>query len=191
MQEKRNEKQYLVQVCCQRFQEAKSEAAAIAAKRRSEFDALLDKIYSLDEDKQPHIGQLYKLANSTVARGNEEIARLAEKFGIGLHFSPLLTISDSDWGHYVHDFSKNDRRIAERRISRLEREAAAQIERTSMDTLIRLMDEHLAPDEATALVQAIPAAAELVPELKREDLKGEPVHAGDTKHALDPDDFPF
>jgi hypothetical protein len=44
----------------------------------------------------------------------------------------------------------------------------------SMDTLIRLMDEHLALVEATALVQAMPAAAELVPELKREDLEWEP-----------------
>ena len=57
--------------------------------------------------------------------------------------------------------------------------------------MIELIGKRLTSTEATALVQAIPAAAELVPELKREDLKGEPVHAGDTKHALDPDDFPF
>jgi hypothetical protein len=190
MQEKRNEKQYLVQVCCQRFQEAKSEAAAIAEKRRLEFDALLEKTYSLDEDNS-HLGQLYKLANSAIAKVNEEIARLAEELGMHLQFGPSLAIDYGDWPQCLRHCSDNEWQKAKHKIRRLETEAAAQIERTSMDTLIRLMDEHLAPDEATALVQAIPAAAELVPELKREDLKGEPVHAGDTEDALDPGDFPF
>ena len=73
MQEKRNEKQYLVQVCCQRFQEAKSEAAAIAAKRRSEFDALLDKIYSLDEDNSHTLGNC---TNSRILQLREGMKRL-------------------------------------------------------------------------------------------------------------------
>jgi hypothetical protein len=40
-----------------------------------------------------------------------------------------------------------------------------------MDTLTRLMNEDLPPDEARAIVQAIPGAAGLIPELKREDLR--------------------
>jgi hypothetical protein len=81
--------------------------------------------------------------------------------------------------------------MAMSRISRLEREAAVQIERTSMDVLVRLMNEDLTAAEAKKLVDAIPAAAELIPELKREDLEWKPDHDGDVEGALDSAEPPF
>jgi hypothetical protein len=182
MEEKQNEKEYLVQGCCQRFRGAKAEAAAIAAKRRSEFKALLEKTYSLDGDDTP-LRRLYKLANSAAAKANEEIARRAEEFGMDLVFGPTLTISYGQWPEYAR-YSEYEWQQAERKICRLEREAASQIERAAMRALTALFDEHLSPAEAKALVQAIPAAAELLPELKREDLEEEPDDAGDAEAAL-------
>jgi hypothetical protein len=163
MQEKRNDKEHLIQVCRQRFRGAKAEAAAIAAKRRSEFEALLKEIYSLDNQQQ-----LFDFVVSAIAKANEELACLVEQFAMPHHFYKLERSEDD-----AEVCLGEDRWRAEQKIGRLEREAAAQIERTSMDTLIQLMDEHLRPDEATALVHAIPAAAELIPELNREDLKRE------------------
>jgi hypothetical protein len=58
----------------------------------------------------------------------------------------------------------------------------------------------LTPDEATAIVQAIPAAAELVPELKLGDLiwvwdpeeaPDVETEAPDVETAFDDDDVPF
>jgi hypothetical protein len=185
-----NQNTYLVRVCGLRLRGAKAEAAAIAARRRSEFSALLQKTYRLDRD-DTHRGQLYKLADSAAAKANAEIARLAEEFGVDLVFGPTMTISYGQWPECVQQWSEDDWQMALREIRRLERKAAALIERTSMDTLIRLMDEHLAPVEAKKLLEAIPAAAELVPELKCEDLKGEPVQAGDEGDAQDSEDWPF
>jgi hypothetical protein len=188
MQE-RNEKEYLVRACYLRFREAKAEAAAIAAKRRSEFEALLEKTDGIDEHNR-RLGQMYKVANSAAARAKEQISRLMQELGISLELATSLAISYGDWPQCVQH-CMDDRWRAENRISRLETEAAAQIERASMETLIQLMDEHLPPAEASVLVQAIPAAAELIPELKREDLNGEPDHAGEAKGALRSADSPF
>ena len=166
----------LVKGCCQRFQGARAEAAAAAAGRMSEFDALLEATCRVDKDDDSRWGQLCKLANSAAARANEEVARLAAEFGTSVHpqTGPWLEVSYGDLPYLNKRHFLKDRDAAMRKIRRIETEAAEQIERTSMDTLIQLMDEHLVPAEATALVQAIPAAAELVPELKREDLKWEP-----------------
>jgi hypothetical protein len=175
-----------------RFQGAKAEAAATAARRKAEFEALLEKTYSLEENDS-HLGQLYKLANSAAAEANEQIACLARRFGTHLQFGPSLKISYGDWPQHARHCSKNDRWRAAHRISRLETEAAAQIERTSTDTLIQLMGENLALAEAKKLVEAIPAAADLIPELKREDLNCEPDHPrypGDDTGVGD-DDLPF
>jgi hypothetical protein len=190
MQGERTEREYLVRACCLRLRGAKAEAAAIAAKRRSQFKALLEKTYNLDEIDSP-IGRLYKLANSAAAKANEELARLAEEFGMDLAFGPTLTISYRLWPEYVRLCSEGEWRMAEPTIRRLEREAVVQIERTSMDAMIQLTDEHLAPAEAKILVEAIPAAVELVPELKWEDLKREPDQAGDEEDALDSEELPF
>jgi hypothetical protein len=64
--------------------------AAIAAKRRSEFEDLLETMYSLD-DNGSHLGQLFRLAKFAAVKGNEEIARLAEEFGMSLEFGPGST----------------------------------------------------------------------------------------------------
>uniref|UniRef100_Q027Z7 Uncharacterized protein n=1 Tax=Solibacter usitatus (strain Ellin6076) TaxID=234267 RepID=Q027Z7_SOLUE len=184
METKRIEKEHLVRVCCQRIQGAKAEAAAVAARRMSEFDALLETSFRRDEDDSPR-GKLYRFANSAAEKANEEIAHLAEESGTDLCLGPQLTISYGQWPEIVQHCSEEDWRVAGRRIRRLEREAAAQIERTSMDTLVQLMEEKLTPAEAMGLVQAIPAAAELISELKREDLKWEPDDAGEVQDALD------
>jgi hypothetical protein len=188
MQTKQIEKTYLIQVCSQRLEGAKAEAAAIAAERRSEFETLLDKAYNLDRDDS-YIVQLIDLAKSGAEKGNEEIDRLAKKLGMSPHVVPWLRISSDSIGAYPHHCSEEDR-VAKRRISRLEAEAAAQIERSSMDTSARLMDEHLTPAEATVLVQAIPTAADLVPELKLEDLKWEPEPEAEEALVFE-DDVPF
>jgi hypothetical protein len=180
----------LVKVCGQRFKGAKAEASAIASKRMSEFGALLDTAFNLDEDDSPR-GKLYGFANTAVARANEEIARLAKESGTDLHLGPTLTIDYGQYPEIVQHCSERDWRSARCKIRRLAKEAAAQIERTSMDTLIQLMDANLTPAEAMMLVQAIPAAAELMPELKREDLEWKPDPPGDEEAALALDDWPF
>jgi hypothetical protein len=185
-----SDKEHLVQECCRRLQEAKADAAAIAAQRLSDFHDLIEETYSLDEDDSS-VEQLYKLANSAVAKANEEMAHRAEEFGVNLQFGPSLAIDYGDWPQYVQHCSDNDRWRAERRIRRIKREAAAQIEHQAIDTLIQVMDEHLGPAEATMLVDAIPAAADLVPELKREDLEGEQVRAGGEENGLDSSETPF
>ena len=158
--QKRIDKEYLVHECCQRCLGAKAEATAIAAKRRSEFEALLKEIYSPENEQR-----LYEFAARAAIDANEDLAHLARE--LGMFRSNIQLISECDVEHP----SKNDRQWAERKIARRERQAAAQIEHASIDALIRLKDESLTPDEAAALVQAIPSAAELVPELKREDLQ--------------------
>jgi hypothetical protein len=177
-----NQNENLARACCLRLLGAKAEAAAIAAKRRSEFDALIHKRYSLDEDDldgNDSFSQLYKLANSTVVKGNEVIARRAEELGMTLQLGPSLKIDYGDYPQYVQHCSESEWQKALRKIRRLEREAAAQIERTAMDTLIQLTDPCLAPADARKLLEAIPAAAELVPELKLDDLEREPDHDTD------------
>jgi hypothetical protein len=195
METKTSEKEYLLYICRLRALGAKAEAAAIAAKRRSEFEALLEKTFSVDESDS-HLGQLYKFANSAAAKANEEIARLAKEFGTSLQFGPWLRISYGDWPQHVQEYWEYYCRKAESKICRLEQEAAAQIEHTSMDSLIRLTDAHLTPADAKTLVEAIPAAAELIPELKRENLESEPDHVGDAEDdlasdGLDLDAMPF
>src|SRR5262249_47559730 len=89
-------KEYLVQVCRRRCLMAKTEAAAIAARRRSELEALLEKTYySFDKDDDSPGGQLCKLAKSAAARANEELAHLAAEFGMSLHpqLGPWLEVS--------------------------------------------------------------------------------------------------
>jgi hypothetical protein len=77
--------------------------------------------------------------------------------------------------------------MADSKISRLKKEAALQIERISIETQTRLIEERFTLAEATALVQAIPAAAELMPELRVEDLDEEPAHAVELTDPLGPD----
>ena len=178
------QKEYLVKVCLQRLRGAKAEAAAIAAKRRSEFEALLEKTNGIDGDS--HLGQLYKLASSAAAKANEDIARLAKELGTDLVFGPRLTISYGQWPEVLRH-SEDRWQLAGRKIRRLEKEAVEQIERQSMDKSIRLLNEDLTPDEATAIIQAIPAAAELMPELKISDLKRE----RDMEAGITDDDVPF
>ena len=177
MQTKRIEKEHWADVCRERCLGAKAEAAAVAAKRWLEFETLLEKMYSPDNDDS-HLGRLYTLAKSRAATVNKEIARLAEEFGMDLQFGPSLKIDYGSWSDYAQRGSEQDWCTAKRKIGTLEREAAAQIERIAMDTLIRLMHEDFTPDEATAIVHAIPTAAELVPELKREDLRDRDVEEG-------------
>jgi hypothetical protein len=169
-------KQNLVQLCCQRFREAKAEAAAISAKRLSELDDLVKMAYTPVEDDS-QLGQLLKFANSAAAKANDQIVRIAEEFGIHPVYRPTLTI---DHGQYFSDgpfyWWRTSRPMAESMIGTREREAAAQIEDRSIDTLIRLMDEDIAPAEAAALVQAIPAAVELMPEMTLADLDRESDH---------------
>src|SRR5215472_13753071 len=142
-----NQKEYLAQVCRLRCRVAKAEAAAIGAKRKSEIGPLLERMYSPAKDDSPW-GKLNKFADSAAAKANEEIARLAEEFGTHLMLGPTLTISYGQWPEIVQFGSENDWQVAVRKIRRLETEAAAQIERTSMDSLIQVMDEYLAPAEA-------------------------------------------
>jgi hypothetical protein len=190
----RIEEEYLVKVCRLRRLMAKTEAAAIAARRRSEFEALLEKTYySFDKDDDSPKGQLCKIAKSAAARANEELAHLAADFGMSLHpqLGPWLEVSYGESLYHAERCSAKDRYAAERKIRRLETGAASQIERTSIDTLTRLLAEDLTPAQAAELVQAIPAAAELVPEVKLEDLKWEPDHAMDPEDASGLEDVPF
>jgi hypothetical protein len=182
MQTKQIEKENLIRVCCERFRGAKAEAADIAAKRRWEFISLLETAFNIDQDDSPR-GKLHRFANSAVARANEEIAHLAKESGTDLVFGPTLTISYGQWSEFVQHCTKRDWQMASCKIRRLETEAAAQIERTSMDTLIQLMDANLTPAEAAALVEAIPTAAALIPVVQFEDLKLEPDGTEDVKDA--------
>jgi hypothetical protein len=80
--------------------------------------------------------------------------------------------------------------LADCRIKRQEKEAALQIERTAIEAQTRLIAEHLTLADAKALVHAIPAAAELMPELKFEDLQEEAAHAVEVTGPLEPE-VPF
>ena len=178
------QKEYLVKVSFPHTRGAKAEAAAIAAKRRSQFEALLEATFRLNKDDDSPTGRLCKLARSAAARANEELA-------LDPQMGPWLEVSYGD--PYPERLWAEELCAAQRKIRRLEREAAAQIEHSAMDTLIRLMSEDLTPDEAAAIVQAIPAAAELIPELKREDLnrERESEKALNGVDDLDEDDFLF
>jgi hypothetical protein len=90
------------------------------------------------------LGQLFKVANSAAARAKEQIARLMQELGISLELATSLAISYGDWPQYAQHCSENSRHRVDDRISRLETEAAAQIEQTAIDTVIQLTDEHLA-----------------------------------------------
>src|SRR5215467_4177353 len=109
------DKEYLVQVCRQRFRGAKAEAAAIAAERRSEFKAFLKERYSIVEGDSPH-GQLHKLATFAAAETNAKIASRAEEFGIEVQFRPSLVIDYGQWEEFAQQCSQEDAWLGERRI---------------------------------------------------------------------------
>jgi hypothetical protein len=189
MPTKKSDKESLIQVCRLRARIAEAKAAAIAAKRKAEVRAILKKRYNDDKDVSRG-EQLYNLAESLAAKANEEIARLAEKTGWPVDDAPTLELYYHYIPTYCQDYWDRNTKRVNCRISKLQKEAALQIERTAIETQMRLIAEHLTLADAKALIHAIPAAAELMPELKFEDLQEEAAHAVEVTDPLEPD-VPF
>jgi hypothetical protein len=103
-----------------------------------------------------------------------QIAHLAEEAGMPLQLGPTLIIDYGERSSFFGESCMESKAsMADWRMNQLAKEAALQIERTAIETQKRLSAEPLTLADAKALVQAIPTAAELMPELKFEDLQDE------------------
>jgi hypothetical protein len=80
----RTERQDLLQICRQRERVAKTEAVAVAARQKADFQAQLARIYSFDEST------VWKAAAEAQRRCNEQIAADCAKLSIPRWVQPEL-----------------------------------------------------------------------------------------------------
>jgi hypothetical protein len=167
----RTERQDLLLICRQRARVAKTEATAIAERRKAEFEALLAKTYEFDQDKVWR--EMHDAAIDAWERANQMIEDRSKQLGIPLEFSPHL--SKPYWLDRGENAVKERRselaRVAHRKIEALEKEAKHAIERASVEIQTQIVADGLESGEARAFLAKMPSADELIPTISIEEVK--------------------
>jgi hypothetical protein len=167
----RTERQDLLQICRQRERVAKAEAVAIAARRKAEFEAQLARIYHFDEDA---IWQAaHKAAKRAALEATEQVAAQCRQLGIPLWAQP--EISEPHWWGRGENATRQRRaeltRVAHAKIDQHLKEAKHAIECASVEIQTQLVAGGLESADAKAFLEAMPAAAKLMPMVTVEEIQ--------------------
>jgi hypothetical protein len=166
----RTERQELLQICRQRERVAKSDAAAVAAKRKADFAAQLAADYSFDQDEVWR--QAHAAAEEATEKAQEEVARRCRELGIPRSFAPTLYLGWSGRGENASASRRAElTRVAHTKIDQLEKEARHEIARASVDIQTQLMAAGLESTDAKAFLDAMPTADQLMPAFTLEQAK--------------------
>ncbi len=167
----RTERQDLLHICRQRERVARTEAVAVAARRRAEFQAQLARIYSWDEN------DIWKAAteaaNECTRQCSERIAAECDKLGIPRWARPELS---RPYWHGRGEAAVAQRRaeltkVANTRIDQHLKETIHAIQRASVEIQTQLVAEGLTSDGARAFLESMPTPAQLMPAVTVEEIQ--------------------
>jgi hypothetical protein len=166
----RTERQDLLQICRQRERAAKSDAVAVAAKRKADFAAQLSADYSFDQDEVWN--QAHAAAEEATQKAQEEVVKRCCELGIPRSFAPTLSLSWYGRGENASALRRAELiRVAHTKIDQLEKEARHEIARASVDIQTQLMAAGLESPEAKVFLDAMPTADQLMPAFTVEQAK--------------------
>jgi len=144
-------------------QVAKTQAKQRVAELRADFEAQLATIYEANDERWRHVTEQAKTVN---AAANAELARICADEGVRPEFAPSFDLAWYGRGQNMDKERRAElRRVAETRIEALEQAARAEIERRSVEFQTQLLGGMLETDPGRALLEAMPKAAELMPQL--------------------------
>jgi hypothetical protein len=167
----RTERQDLLQICRHRERVAKAEADAVAARRKAEFEAQLAREYSWDESEVWKAAALAAL--EFTRQCNAQVAADCDKRGIPRWAQPRIL--EPHWYGRGENATRERRaeltRVAHARIDQHLKEAKHAIEHASVEIQTQLVADGLQSADAKAFLEAMPAAAQLMPVVTVEDVQ--------------------
>lgn len=159
----RRDRDELAKLTRRREKVAKSDARERAAKLRADGEAQLATIFRADDERW---AAAVEVAEKAVADANVIINHHCDEAGIPQGFRPLLA------SYFVGRRENGTasrraelRRVLDTRITALEKQAHAEIERRSLTVQTALLAGGLGSDEARAFLESMPTAEDLMPGL--------------------------
>jgi hypothetical protein len=167
----RAERQDLLQICRQRERVAKTEAVAVAARQKADFQAQLARIYSFDENEVWRAAT--KAAVEVTRQCNEQVVAECAKLGIPRWAQPELITP--------HWYGRGENAVAQRRAeltkvasSKIDQHLKATIhaiQRGSVEIQTKLVAEGLTSADAKAFLESMPTPAQLMPVVTVEEIQ--------------------
>ena len=167
----RTERQDLLHICRQRERVARTEAVAVAARRKADFEAQLARVYSFDED------EVWKAATTAAKECTREcadrIAAECDKLGIPRWARPELSVPywSSRGENAVSRRRTELTKVAHARIDQHLKETIHAIQRASVEIQTQLVAEGLTSAGAKAFLESIPTPAQLMPTVTVEEIQ--------------------
>lgn len=180
----KSEREDLAKLCRQREKLAKAETEVRAAEMRADFQKQLATIHSYNDNavwKAAH-----DAARAAVADAQKQVDSQLRELGIPREFGPRL---DMNWYGRGENMFKERRaeltKVAYTRIEAITKQAKHQIETSSVEVQTRLIAGSLESDDARKFLEAMPAAADLMPLFTSADVRQIAAFTGVT---AEPDD---
>jgi hypothetical protein len=166
----KGDRESLLKVCRLRAKVAKADVVALAAQRKAQFEEQMATIYSYDNDavwKQAHAA-----AKSAVEQAKGMIAERCRQLGIPQNFAPGINMYWNDRGENVVAQRRAElRQVGYAKIDQLAKEANVEIDRRSAETQTKLLAAGLDSNEAKAFLEAMPTAAQLMPNVNAAEIQ--------------------
>lgn len=142
----------------------KAQAQERSAAMLADFDAQMTKLWSWDEDAV--WSEAKTAAEAAFDEANSRIAARCKELGIPDEFAPRLTFQwNPRYENSVDSRRAELRRTARSRIEAIEKDAAAKIERSSLEAQTQLLSHGLGGEAAQKFLEGLESIDRLMPAL--------------------------
>lgn len=164
------ERSELAKLARLRAKVAKNDVEARIAVCLANFEAQVAAVYS-EHDK--HWAELTEEAEAAVKRFDVELAQRCRELGIPERFRPRLELGWYGRGENGCQKRRAELRlVAESRLDAQARRAKVEIERAEADIIGKIVEASVTSAKAKALLENMPSAQHLMPELSLGDVEG-------------------